>query len=68
MRVALRGGQGAEFLEHFALDGQDLFFGFEDFGFQLLQFGRGVTLGVDQGLLAFVIGGRVVRLALEISM
>ncbi len=40
---------------------QNFFFGFENLAFEDLQFGSGETLGVDQGLLALVIGGREVR-------
>ncbi len=40
---------------------EDAFLGFQDFGFQFLQFRRGEALGVDQRLLALVIGGREVH-------
>ena len=56
----VRGGQRAKLLEDLALNGEDFFFGFEDFDFELLQLRRGEAFGVDQGLFALVIGGREV--------
>ena len=42
--------------------------GGEDFGLVVLELGSGEALGVDEGLLAFVVGGNEARLDLVISM
>ena len=41
---------------------EDLLFGVEHFALVILQLGGGEALGVDQGLLAFVVGGREVQI------
>ncbi len=52
----------ADFAEDALLDFEDLLFGREHLDFVFLQLGRGEALGVDEGLLALVIGGRVVQI------
>ena len=49
---------GAQIDEKLALDFEDALVGGEDFALVFFQFGRGEALGVDEGLLTFVIGGR----------
>ena len=66
LRWAIRSRSSAE---KAALDFEDAVVGIENFALVFLQFGRGETLGVDQRLLAIVIGGGSDRdWRLEISM
>ena len=60
----LRGDGGAEIDEELALDFEDALVGGEDFALVFLEFGRGEALGVDEGLLALVIGGGVGEIGL----
>ena len=68
MRLASAGDGGAQLGEEAALDLDDLLLRVEDLGLVLLQLGRGEALGIDQRLLALVVGGARCRLALLISM
>ena len=54
---SIGGDAGANVDEELALDFVDAFVGGEDFAFVFFEFGRSETLGVDEGLLALVIGG-----------
>ena len=54
----------AQLGEETALDLDDLLFGVEDLGFVFLQLRGGEALGADQGLLALVIGGRMLQVGL----
>ena len=58
--LGVRGGALADVGEEFLFEGEDLVFGVEHFALVVLQLGRGEALGVDQGLLALVVGGREV--------
>ena len=60
--LRLLGGLLANFGEDPLLDLENLLFGGEHFALVLLQLGRGEALGVDQRLLALVIGGREVQI------
>src|SRR5271165_7566777 len=55
----LGGDARAEIKEELAFDFEDAFVGGEDFALVFLEFGRGEAFGVDEGLLALVIGGGV---------
>ena len=59
---SLRRDAGANFDEECALDFQNAFVGGENFAFVLLQLGSGEAFGVDQRLLALVIGGREMQI------
>ena len=58
------GDRGADVNEKLALDFEDALVGGEDFTFVFLEFGRSEALGVDQRLLALVVGGRKMKIRL----
>jgi hypothetical protein len=53
------GDAGANVDEELAFDFEDSLVGGKDFALVVFEFGRSEALGVDEGLLAFVIGGGV---------
>ena len=60
----MRGGEFAHLGEQFFFQREDLVFGVEDLALVVLQLGRGEALGVDQSLLALVVGGGQVLVGL----
>ena len=58
------GDGGAQLGEDAPLDFDDLLLRVEDLGFVFLQLGRGEALGVDQRLLALVVGGSEMQVGL----
>ena len=60
----LGGDGGAQLGKQAPLDLDHLLLRVEHLGFVFLQLRRGEALGVDQRLLAFVVGGRVVQIGL----
>ena len=57
MRAALREELAAKLGEDAALDLDGAFLRGEDFRLELFELGSGEALGVDEGLLALVVGG-----------
>ncbi len=62
--LRVRGGEFAHLGEQFFFQREDLVFGVEDLALVVLQLGRGEALGVDQSLLALVVGGGQVLVGL----
>src|SRR5579863_3490302 len=62
---SVRAGKATELLEYFALQRENLFLGLQNLAFKLLQLRRGEALGVEQSLLALVIGGRQMQVGLR---
>jgi hypothetical protein len=62
--LGMRGGELAHLAEQLFFEREDLVLGVENLALVVLQLGRGEALGVDQGLLALVIGGGEVLVGL----
>src|SRR6185312_2131407 len=62
--AGFRGDSCAQFAKKPALDFDDFLLRVQNFGFVLFQLRSGETFGVDQRLLAFVVGGSVVEVGL----
>ena len=63
--LRMRGGELAHFGEELLFERQDFLLGIQHLALVVLQLRRGEALGIDQRLLAFVIGGRQVHVGVR---